>query len=876
MSSNQGIEHPHNPEISSLTGQLQAEVSTGLSQPQVLRRLKLYGANTLAQVKGDPWWRVLVRQLNSAVIWVLLVAAGVSVYFKDWPDAIAIAVVVLINTLIGFGMEWQAAKSMEALRKLSRSHCRVKRNNQVYQIPAEEVVPGDLLLLDAGDIVAADGRILETHDLAIRESALTGESEDVSKRPGELPIDTPVADRTNMVFRGTVVTRGNATVLVTGTGSHTQLGEISTLVSKAGKSATPLEKKLRRLSHRLIFLTLGLTLLIVLAGVIQGREMLEIIKTAVALAVAAIPEGLPIVATIALARGMIRLSKHQVIVKNLQAVQTLGEINVLCTDKTGTLTEDRMEAVKVLLPDQKIEPDNWPPNQENPDLEQVLTSAYLCNNASFRPEEPDSASGDSTEIALLRLVHRLKPDKPDELNALKRAEEVPFDSEHKIMAVLNDYQGRWRVSLKGATEEVLVRCGRILRSGEVSEDLDPQFWISKSEELAARGLRILALAFSESEIRPPEKDWDQNLVFQGIIALKDPPREGVRQSIDTCQAAGIRVIMVTGDHPATAKNLAGETGITEDREAKVVHGRDITVDNFDEMTGADVFARVTPAQKLALVQALQQQGLVVGMTGDGVNDAPALKTSDIGIAMGIRGTEAAREAADIVLKDDALSSVVRAVQQGRVIFGNIRNFVVYLLSCNISEIMVVGIAAFAGWPMPLLPLQILFLNIVTDVFPALALGMGKGNARVMQRHPRQGSDPILSRGHWWEVVVYGTAITLSILVLVYLGASRWGWTAILINNLSFYTLVLAQLWNVFNLPGRRTSFFKNEVTRNNYVWMSLLLCLVLMGLGYAIPAVRSALSLLQFPIQYLHLMLIFSLIPLLLVQVLKRLLGWVK
>jgi Ca2+-transporting ATPase len=868
---------PHSLSIDQLIQELSANVEKGLSSEEFSKRLARYGPNALDLSSRDPWWKVLVRQLNSAVIYVLIAAAGVSLFFSDWLDAAAIAVVIFINTIIGFVMEWQAATSMEALKKLAKTNCRVLRNGQVVKTITEKLVPGDILILEAGDIVAADGRLVECHNLAVKESALTGESEDVEKDTRELPENTLIADRNNMVFRGTVTTRGHARVLITATGRNTELGKISKMVSEAEKAITPLERKLSKLGHRLIYLTIGITLLIVVMGVLQQRDLVPMIKTAIALAVAAIPEGLPIVATIALARGMIRLSRHNVIVKHLQAVQTLGEVNVICTDKTGTLTEDRMEAVEIYQTSLLLTEDEFSSGVESEMVKQLLITGLLCNNANYSREQPEATSGDSIEIALLRLVHDCGLDPTEWQSVYERTSEVPFDSEHKYMAVLHRSKEHQRASVKGALEVVLERCNRVIEEGNIRDFTDKEEWLSRGAELAGNGLRIIALAYDEYSLEASVKCFDEHLIFQGIVAFQDPPREDVKESIDTCQDAGIKVVMVTGDHPETARNISEQTGITDHNEAVVKHGGEIEKgDLAGHILDTDVFARVNPGQKLSLVEAYQNDGLVVAMTGDGVNDAPALKKSDIGIAMGIRGTEAAREAADIILKDDALDSIVRAVRQGRIIFNNIRNFVIYLLSCNISEIMVVGIAAFAGLPMPLLPLQILFLNIITDVFPALALGMGKGEFDVMKQAPRKGSEPILTGVHWRSVVIYGLAITLSITTLVIWGKFRLSLDDQAINNLAFYALILAQLWNVFNLASAKASFVKNEVTRNVYVWYALILCVILVGVAYVLPPVRSALSLSIFPLQYLGLILVVSLIPVLLVQILKRLFGWVE
>ena len=857
--------HSHALSIEELLDQLEVDPNQGLSSLDHAERLKAFGLNEFETLVKASWYKVMLKQLKSAVIWVLLAAAFASLIFGDWVDSLAIAVVVLINTLIGFSMEWQAEKSMEALRGLAKTKCRVLRNGQVILSLTEQLVPGDIVVLEPGDIVAADCRLLDSHNLSVKESALTGESMDMEKRVGIIAHETVLADRTNMVYKGTVVVRGHAQAAVIATGRNTELGKISKLVSEAEKSITPFEKKLSGLSKKLIYLTLLITIAIVLIGLIKQNEFQLLLETAIALAVAAIPEGLPIVATIALARGMTRMSRQQVIVKNLQAVQTLGEVNVLCTDKTGTLTEDRMNAMRIALPSGDLKVNEI--NEISPELTEILTTAVLCNNASYDPKDPENSSGDSLEVALLKLSHNQIFKHNNLNNNFELIQEIPFDSEKKYMAVLHRSEKGLRASVKGAVEVVLERCTRYRKNGIINTFEDKDLWKQKVDEFAQKGLRVLAFAYDDD----PDKHFDQNLIFQGIIAFLDPPRSDVRRSIDTCQHAGIKVVMVTGDHPETSRNISQQTGISEDHETLVYHGSELeNLSGNPEILNADVFARVTPAQKLELVKAYQKSGSVVAMTGDGVNDAPALQKSDVGIAMGIRGTEAAREASDIVLKDDALSSIVKAVKEGRIIFGNIRNFVIYLLSCNISEIMLVGIATLAGLPMPLLPLQILFLNIVTDVFPALALGMGEGAQDVMHKKARRGSEPILLRKHWTAVLSYGLAITVALLALLFYARYRLELDDKTFNNLVFYTLIMAQLWNVFNLPKRYSSFFQNEVSKNWYVWGAILLCILLVIIAYLIPVVKEALSLGAFPFHLIGLMFLFSLLPVLLIQILKR------
>lgn len=866
-------QNPYTQSFEEVIKDFESNAEVGLSSSEAQARLEQYGPNIIETGSRKPWWKVLFEQFESPVIWVLFAASILSVFFGDWVDAVAIGVVIVINSAIGFIMEWQALRSMEALQKLSKSVARVVREGRIEKIDSEQIVPGDILVMETGDIVAADARLIESANISLKESALTGESIPVEKILKPIETDVQVADQQNMLFKGTIVSRGNGRGVVVATGKETELGKISKMTVEAEKEATPLEKKLNKLTRRLIILTLTLTVFIAGIGIFEGRDLLLMIETAIALAVAAIPEGLPIVATIALARGMLRLSRQNVIVKNLESVETLGEVNVICTDKTGTLTEDKMQVAEVSLPDLAIPAEKLGSMLENPSVETLLKVSVLCNNAEFRAGDTDRSSGDPVEIGLLKLAYDADYDIEGIKSQFPEEREVPFDSESKFMATLNRKSDGYFIAVKGALESLLPRCNSILVNKEIKPFQNKEDWKNKADGLAKDGLRVIAFAYATYDREPV--DFTNNLTFIGLAGFLDPPRRDAKPAVDLCQKAGIKVVMVTGDHPETARNISHQTGITAEK-GTVIHGKD--VDANGDISGApthlmdvDVFARVNPGQKLDLVSLYQKQGWVVAMTGDGVNDAPALKKADIGIAMGIRGTEAAREAADLILKDDAFTSIVTAVKQGRIIFENIRNFVVYLLSCNISEILIVAVASFAMLPMPLLPLQILFLNIVTDVFPALALGMGKGESGIMEKPPRKPYEPIVPRKLWIAIVVYGLAITFSITGLVLYSDLNLHFDDLEINNLAFYTLILAQLWNVLNLADVRTSFFANEITRNIHVWLAILFCIVISIGAFVVEPVRLALSLKLIPLSHLWLIIIFSFAPVVLVQLFKRL-----
>jgi Ca2+-transporting ATPase len=861
--------------------QLQTDPEKGLTSAEANRRLQSYGPNILELKKPTPLILLFLRQFFSSLMGVLAIASALAFFFQEWLEGIAILVVILINALIGFFMELQAVRSMEALRKLTQSYSNVIRNGTLQSVETADLVPGDLIYLEAGSLVPADARIVEETNLGVKEAALTGESTQVSKGVEALEGEIGLPDRTNMLFKGTIITRGNAKAVVTATGKKTELGHITHLAQEAVKSATPLEKKLGRLSQKLIWLTLALTIAILVIGVLQGKDVYLMIKTAIALGIASIPEGLPIVATIALARGMLRLADHQVVVKKLSAVETLGETGVIFTDKTGTLTENKL-SVDVLLFDFgqtdiyfetgkiKFEEAAEQEDANTFAFQQIRLVGALCNNAS-------ESVGDPLEVALLEFAESNGQSLEELREHYARIKEIPFDSDTKMMGTLhkNGHRPDFLVCIKGAVEVVLEESDYVLTEQGRKPLNKRQEWIDKADHLAARGLRILALAYSE--IDEPEDAFFHNVTLIGLIGFVDPARREVLPAIQTCKEAGIRVVMVTGDHPETARNIALKTGLVEDPQAIAIHGNqfnDLALLDEEErkkVLASNIFARFSPAQKLDLITMYQDRHHTVAMTGDGINDVPALKKSDIGIAMGQRGTEAAKEVADLILKDDAFTSIVTAVKQGRGIFQNIRHFVVYLLSCNLSEILVVAFAAFTNLGVPLLPLQILFLNMVTDVFPALALGMNRESDQVMKEPPRPSREPIITKSMWKSIVGYAVGMTISVIWVSLYATYSLQTTSAIANNLTFYTLILAQLWHVFNLPKREQSFFNNEITRNVYIWLALATCVLITVLAYRIPVVSEVMDLQPVSWRELWIVLPASFIPVFIIQVLKKL-----
>ena len=837
----------------------------GLSEAEVQRRRERHGLNRLSEAKRRGAGRILIEQFKSMVIIVLVIAGAVAFSFQHWAEGIAIAAVLLINAGIGFLTEWKAVRSMEALREMGGDTIRVRRNGIETEIQAEELVPGDIIVLESGDLAPADARLIESNNLRVDEAALTGESVPVLKQVEAADADAPLAERTSMLYRGTTINEGSGQGVVTATGMDTELGHISELAESAKKDTTPLQKRLDHLGRRLAWITLALAAAIAGVGLLAGQETEKMIETAIALGVAAIPEGLPIVATIALARGMSLMAKKNALINKLPAVETLGATRVIFTDKTGTLTENQMTLRRISSPagdyefDEKKKRVQGENGLDHPLLHRILEVGVLCNNAALfdtdNDREPDEEQGDPTETALLRAGFILNMNRGELLEQKPEAREVPFDADKMMMATFHRIERGIEVDVKGAPNRVLDACNRMAGEGadvdRPLEEEDRREWHERAEAMAGDGLRLLAVAdkvVDNAEAEPYEK-----LRFLGLMGLFDPPREEVRQAIEQCRDAGIRVVMVTGDQPATAAAIAHQTDIARDGEnPPVMHGSELK--DPDDMSSEDrrrvletvIFARVSPEQKLHLIKLMQEEGETVAMTGDGVNDAPALKKADIGVAMGRRGTDAARQAADMVLRDDAFSSIVAAVQQGRIIFDNIRKSVMFMLCTNVAEVIAVATASAAGGftnlPLPLLPLQILYLNVVTDVFPALALGMGKGAPDVMKRKPRPRNEPVLTRAHWsaiggWSVLVAACVLGALIVAFYLLGfEQKQAVTA------SFLTLAFGKLWFVFNLRSPGSRLLDNDVVRNPYIAGSIALCAALLIAAVYLPGLSAVLK----------------------------------
>ena len=784
-------------------GALGSDRQRGLSQRQAEERLARYGPNVLEEHRRESMVARLLNQLRDPMILVLLAAATLSLGAsggEDWLDAVIILLIVAVNACISISQEDSAQRAMEALRNMSAPLARVVRDGEVRRLETAQLVPGDVIHLEAGDLVPADARLLEAIRLKADESAMTGESAPVSKQADlTLAEGTPLAERINMVLASTVITNGRATAVVTATGMDTEMGRIAGMLLDTGQVDTPLQKRMAEISKTLSFACLCVCGVMFGVGLLQGKPLLDMFMTAVSLAVAAIPEGLCAIVTIVLALGVARMAKRNAIVKRLPAVETLGCAGVICSDKTGTLTQNKMTVVEV-----------WTRRQGERAL--ALTIGALCNDSQLTRDRSGAAvaTGDPTEAALVQIAAREGLDKQELETSMPRRGELPFDSERKLMSTVHAMPGGGvRVMVKGAPDVLLRRCSM----GEAER----RRALSANESMAGRALRVLGVAYRDLNQKPSTLSsgtLERDLTFVGLIGMIDPPRREVKGAVERCYAAGIRPVMITGDHKLTAVAIARELDIFRPGDLALT-GEDLDfmpqalleedVDRFA------VYARVSPEHKMRIVRAWQAKGKVVAMTGDGVNDAPALKSADIGCAMGKSGTDVAKGAADMILTDDNFSTIVSAVEQGRGIYANIKKAIHYLLSCNIGEILTIFLATLLDFgQMPLVPVQLLWLNLVTDSLPALALGVESVEEDVMARPPRDAGEALFTPGFAWRLLWQGVMVGLLTLTAYFLGlyqlgeGSGAGATA---NTMAFATLTLCQLFHAFDVRSEHASLF---------------------------------------------------------------------
>ena len=823
----------HSLDVNQCTKLLETDSTRGLSQREAAQRLTRYGPNKLTEKKPRPAWLKFLDQFKNLLVLVLIGAALLAGAVGDLKDAVVILIVIVFNATLGFYQEHRAEATLAALKKMLAQHARVRRDGELLQISAEQLVPGDLVLIEAGDRVPADGRVAAAHSAEVAEAALTGESHPVGKHTEPLASgEHPLAERFNMVFMNTVVTRGRLELLVSATGMKTEMGRITGLLETAEESPTPLQVQLDALGKRLAIIAGVVVTLIFLLGILRGDPLLQTIMTSIALAVAAIPEGLPAVVTITLAIGMHRMAKRGAIVKKLAAVETLGSTTVICSDKTGTLTLNQMTARWIYYRGRRfavsgegysgagaISTDNGDPL---PDFLPLLIPAALCSESRIHNGQ---LIGDPTEGALLALAAKGGVEVADAIGRTPRIAEIPFDSAHKFMATFH-YDGAWvHMYLKGAPDVLLARANSYLDSdGEAPLDAAMRAaFEAENAGFAGQAMRVLAVAGRDIPVQEfdPAGDlmaWTKNLTFVGLVGIIDPPRAEAREAIRLCRQAGIQVKMITGDHSITAAAIARELGL----EGAVLTGAELDRLDVAELSRhieeTAVFARVAPEHKVKIVQALKARGHVVAMTGDGVNDAPALKNADIGVAMGITGTEVTKEAATMVLTDDNFATIVGAVKAGRTIYDNIVKFVRFQLSTNVGAILTVLGAQLLGMPTPFTAIQILWINIIMDGPPAMTLGVEPERPGIMSDPPRRADERILSLARFKRLLMYGLTMAVGTLGLFHYAQERGEAYAL---TLAFTTFVLFQFFNVFNARAEHHSAFNRLFFSNGKLWAAL-------------------------------------------------------
>ncbi len=883
--------------------ELETDSQKGLSTKEVEKRKEKYGLNELKAKKKKTLLQKFIEQFKDFSIIVLIIAAIVSgavgiAEGEGITDTIIILIVVILNAIIGVVQESKAEKSLEALQKLTDHASKVIREGNLTVVPAKDLVPGDIVVLDTGDFIPADIRLVEAVNLKSQESSLTGESMPVEKNTEKIvDPEVGIGDRVNMLFSSSLVTYGRGKGIVVETGMSTEVGKIAGMINETEKQETPLQNKLNKLGKTLGIAALLICVFIFVIGLLQGKEPIHMFMTAVSLAVAAIPEGLAAVSTIVLAIGVQKMVKKNAIVKRLPAVETLGSSTVICSDKTGTLTQNKMTVEKLFWNGEIVDIDKAKENTQEEEIKQLVYANMLCNDTKISKD--GTLNGDPTETALVDMAFKLDFD-PSIYDRMPRVEEVPFDSDRKLMTTVNKVNNKYVVYTKGGVDELLKKCNSYILKGEIKQDLSNYADIirAKNEEMAKEALRVLACAYKEMDHAPSKeemKEIESNLIFIGMVGMIDPPREEAKKAVEKCKTAGIKTVMITGDHKVTAAAIAKKLGILEN-ENEAITGIELEKMSQEELEKNvrkySVYARVSPEHKVRIVKAWQKQGEIVAMTGDGVNDSPALKTSDIGCAMGIVGTDVAKEAADVILTDDNFATIVSAVEEGRRIYDNILKVIQFLLSSNVGEIIVLFLATlltpfFASWfgitdvtkVEILLPIHILWINLVTDSLPALALAFDPANQGIMERKPLKPGKGVFTKGMTWRVIYQGTMIGLLTLAAFMIGM---GTTNTPIDGLTldetkievgqtmaFVTLALSELVHVYNIRNNKKSIFKTKVFNNSKLILATIVSAALMFVILLVPALRHVFSIPVLPIGNIVELILLILSPIVIVELFK-------
>ena len=852
--------------------ELDVDEKNGLSSTEALRRLEKYGKNKLETKKKKTLFKQFLSQLKDVMIYILIIAAIISAFLGEISDALIILLVIIINAVIGVIQESKAEKALDALKELSTPKALVKRDGSLKEILSEDIVPGDIVIIDAGRYIPGDLRLIDTANLKIEESAFTGESVPSEKDASFLPDkEIPIGDQNNMAFMSTLATYGRGVGVVVGTGMNTEIGKIAKMIEQEENDETPLQKKLSELGKILGFLAVGICILIFIISFFQGRDLLEMFLTSISLAVAAIPEGLPAIVAIVLALGVQRMVKKNAIIRKLPAVETLGSVSIICSDKTGTLTQNKMTVTTVYTNDSYIKESEFNLNDNESKL--LVDCMVLCNDATYSEK---SQTGDPTEIALLESPFKLNILKEKLEKEFKRIDEIPFDSDRKLMTTVNLVDDKKaRVFTKGALDSILSICNKISINGKLL-DFTKEYKakvLENSNIMSDKALRVLAFAYKDiSKENIVLDSLEKDLVFIGMVGMIDPPRLEVKDSIKLCKSAGITPVMITGDHKNTAFAIANELGIAEDI-SQAITGHEI--DKFKEeefnekIINYRVFARVSPEHKVKIVKAFKSHGNIVSMTGDGVNDAPSLKAADIGVAMGITGTDVSKGASDMILTDDNFSTIVSAVEEGRKIYLNIKKSIVFLLSCNLGEILTLFTAILLNWNSPLQPIHILWVNLITDSFPALALGVDKTKEDVMNNPPRNPKESIFIKSDKIQLIINGVLIGGITLFAFKLGERLYADSLIHAQTMAFVVLSVSQLFLSLSLRSNTKSAFSLGIFSNKYLVYSILLGIFLQVIIISISFIANIFKVTPLLLYDWIAVILVSLIPFAINEILK-------
>ncbi|WP_221387985.1 calcium-transporting P-type ATPase, PMR1-type [Clostridium perfringens] len=852
--------------------ELDVDEKNGLSSTEALRRLEKYGKNKLETKKKKTLFKQFLSQLKDVMIYILIIAAIISAFLGEISDALIILLVIIINAVIGVIQESKAEKALDALKELSTPKALVKRDGSLKEILSEDIVPGDIVIIDAGRYIPGDLRLIDTANLKIEESAFTGESVPSEKDASFLPDkEIPIGDQNNMAFMSTLATYGRGVGVVVGTGMNTEIGKIAKMIEQEENDETPLQKKLSELGKILGFLAVGICILIFIISFFQGRDLLEMFLTSISLAVAAIPEGLPAIVAIVLALGVQRMVKKNAIIRKLPAVETLGSVSIICSDKTGTLTQNKMTVTTVYTNDSYIKESEFNLNDNESKL--LVDCMVLCNDATYSEK---SQTGDPTEIALLESPFKLNILKEKLEKEFKRIDEIPFDSDRKLMTTVNLVDDKKaRVFTKGALDSILSICNKISVNGKLL-DFTKEYKakvLENSNIMSDKALRVLAFAYKDiSKENIVLDSLEKDLVFIGMVGMIDPPRLEVKDSIKLCKSAGITPVMITGDHKNTAFAIANELGIAEDI-SQAITGHEI--DKFKEeefnekIINYRVFARVSPEHKVKIVKAFKSHGNIVSMTGDGVNDAPSLKAADIGVAMGITGTDVSKGASDMILTDDNFSTIVSAVEEGRKIYLNIKKSIVFLLSCNLGEILTLFTAILLNWNSPLQPIHILWVNLITDSFPALALGVDKTKEDVMNNPPRNPKESIFIKSDKIQLIINGVLIGGITLFAFKLGERLYADSLIHAQTMAFVVLSVSQLFLSLSLRSNTKSAFSLGIFSNKYLVYSILLGIFLQVIIISISFIANIFKVTPLLLYDWIVVILVSLIPFAINEILK-------